>query len=56
MIVAPVAPAVAKPLLLTVATKVLDEAQVTCVVMSWLVPSEYAPVAANCLVTPTGML
>ena len=56
MAVVPVAPAVAKPLLLTVATDVLEEAQVTCVVMSWLVPSEYVPEAANCLVFPAGML
>ena len=40
MVVAPVATAVARPLLLTVATEVLDELQVTCVVISWLVPSE----------------
>jgi hypothetical protein len=36
----PAATAVAKPLLLTVAIDGLDELQVTCVVMSWLVPSE----------------
>jgi hypothetical protein len=29
---------VARPLLVTVATDVSDELQVTCVVMSWLVP------------------
>jgi hypothetical protein len=56
MIVAPAATAVARPLLLTVATNVFDELQVTCVVILKLVPSEYAPVAVNCWVTPTGML
>ena len=48
MVAAPTAPAVARPVLLTVATDVLEEAQVTCGVMSWLVPSEYVPEAANC--------
>ena len=56
MVAVPAATAVARPLLLTVATDVLDELQVTCVVISWLVPSEYVPEAANCWVTPTGML
>ena len=50
MIVAPAATAVARPLLLTVATNVFDEVQITCVVISWLVPSEYVPIAANCWV------
>ena len=54
MVAKPVATAVARPLLLTVATEVMDELQVTCVVMSRLVPSEYVPVAVNCLVTPAG--
>jgi hypothetical protein len=40
MVAVPTATAVAKPLLLTVAIDGLDELQVTCVVMSWLVPSE----------------
>jgi hypothetical protein len=40
MIVAPAATAVARPLLLTIATEVFDERQVICVVISWLVPSE----------------
>jgi hypothetical protein len=57
MVVGPAATAVAKPLLLsTVATDGLEEFQVTCVVISKLVPSEYAPEAANCWVCPTGML
>ena len=56
MVAVPAATAVARPLPLTVATDVLDELQVTCVVTSRLVPSEYAPEAANCCVTPTGML
>ncbi len=40
MMVVPAATAVARPLLLTVATPVLEELQVTRVVISWLVPSE----------------
>jgi hypothetical protein len=40
MIAVPGATAVARPLLLTIATAVFDERQVTCVVISWLVPSE----------------
>ena len=56
MVAVPAATAVARPLLSTVATDVFVELQVTCVVISWLVPSEYAPEAANCWVTPTGML
>jgi hypothetical protein len=40
MVVTPVARAVARPLLLTVAIDVFDELQVTWVVISWLVPSE----------------
>ena len=56
MIAVPAATAVASPLLFTVATDGLEELQVTCTVVSWLVPSEYAPEAANCWVTPTGML
>jgi len=56
MVAVPAPMAVARPLPSTVATDVLEELQVTCVVISWLVPSEYAPEAANCWVTPTGML
>jgi hypothetical protein len=37
MVVIPGARAVARPLLLTVATDVLDELQVTCEVISWFV-------------------
>ena len=65
MVAVPAATAVARPLRLTVATDVLDEGgtllgtvevQMTCVVISKLVPSEYAPEALNCWVIPTGML
>ena len=56
MVAVPAATGMARPLLLTVATDVLEEAQVTWLVISWLVPSEYVPEAANCFVTPTGML
>jgi hypothetical protein len=40
MVAVPTATDVAKPPLLTVATDVLEESQVTCVVMSYVVPSE----------------
>ena len=56
MVAVPGAMAMARPLLLTVATDVFDELQVTCVAISWLVPSEYVPMAANCWATPTGMI
>ena len=56
MVVVPAVIAVARPLPLAVATIGLDEFQVTCVVKSRLVPSEYVPVAVNCWVTPTGTL
>jgi hypothetical protein len=39
----PGATAEARPLLLTVATEGSDEIQVTCVLISWVVPSEYVP-------------
>ena len=39
-VAAPTNTAVARPLLLTVATDVFDELQVTCAVISWLVASE----------------
>jgi hypothetical protein len=56
MVAVPAATALARPLLLTVATAGLEEVQVTCVVTSRLVPSEYKPEAANSWVTPAGML
>ena len=56
MVTVPIERAVARPLLLIVATNVWDELQATCVVILWLVPSEYVPVAVNCWVTPTGTL
>ena len=56
MVAIPGAMAVAKPLLSTVATDVLDELQVTRPFRSWLVPSEYTPEAANWVVSPAGML
>ena len=40
MVALPAATAVARPVLLTIATDVFDELQVTCVVILWLVPSE----------------
>jgi hypothetical protein len=56
MVVVPAPRAVARPLVSTVATDVLDELQMTCVVISCVVPSEYVPEALNCLVAPVGML
>jgi hypothetical protein len=56
MVAVPAKTDVARPLLLTVATDVFDEVQVTCMLTSWLVPSEYLPVAINCWVVPAGML
>ena len=57
MVVVPVATPVARPVLApTVATDVLDEVQVTSMLISWVVPSEYVPVAVSCWATPTGTL
>jgi hypothetical protein len=56
MVAEPAALAVAKPLLTIVAVAVLDELQVTWVVIVELEPSEYVPVAVNCWVAPTIML
>ena len=56
MVEVPAATAVARPVLLTDADDVLDDLQMTWVVKSWLAPSEYVPVAVNCLVIPAGML
>ena len=56
MVAVPAATPVARPLLLTVAADVVDEVQVTCVVIFWVVWSEYVPVAVNCWVTPAAML
>jgi hypothetical protein len=56
MVVVPAVRAVARPLLLTVAAVVLDEVQVTCEAISWVVPSEKVPVAVNCRVVPRGTL
>jgi hypothetical protein len=53
MVVVPPATAVTMPLLLTIATVLLEELQVTCEVISWSVPSEYTPKAVNCWVNPT---
>jgi len=52
----PAATAVAKPLRFTVATDVLDEFQMTWVLISKLVPSENVPVAVSCWVIPAGVL
>ena len=60
IVVDPAATDVAKPLepaaLLMAATLEVDEFQVTAVVRSCVVPSEYVPVALNCRVVPLTML
>ncbi len=56
MVELPAPMTVARPLLLMVATDVVEEFQVTCAVISWVVPSENVPVAVNCWVTPPGMI
>src|SRR6266581_3211528 len=42
----------ARPLALTVATAVFDETHVAELVRSWVLPSEYVPVAVNCCEVP----
>ena len=56
MVAVPAATAVARPLLSTVATEVLDEFQVTDAVISWVDPSENVAVAMSCWVDPTDRL
>jgi len=56
MVQIPGATDVARPFLSTVATDVLDEVQMTWVLISKPVPSENAPVAVNCWVIPAGVL
>ena len=56
MVVVPTATAVARPLLLTVATDGLDELQLTCEVRSFVVPSENVPVAVKGWVAPSLIL
>jgi hypothetical protein len=56
MVVEPAETAVARPVVLTVATDGFNVLQLTCVVISKLVVSEYVPVAVNCWVVPTSML
>jgi hypothetical protein len=56
MVAVPGVMGVPSPLLLIDATDGLEDCQVTCVVISWLVPSEYVPEAVNCSASPTGML
>lgn len=56
MVAVPAATAVPTPLASTVATDGSEEVQVTCVVISLVVPSEYVPKAVNCQLTSTGTL
>lgn len=52
--VVPAAMAMARPVPSTVATAVFEEVQETSGVISWLVPSEFVPRAANCWVVLLG--
>jgi hypothetical protein len=52
----PAATPVARPLAFTVATPVFDESHVTCPVRSWVVLSEYVPVAVSWTAPPTETL
>jgi hypothetical protein len=52
MVVLPAATAVARPAALMIATPLLEEAQLTWLVMFCALPSEYVPVAKNCCVAP----
>jgi hypothetical protein len=56
IVVEPAAAAVATPSATIVATPVFDDVQVTEVVRSCAVPSEYVPVALNCWLVPATML
>ena len=56
MVVVPLATDVARPPLLTVATVVWVDLQLTSMVISRLLPSEYVPEAVKSWVTPIGML
>ena len=56
IVVEPVAPEVASPVELIVATAVLDESHVTDALRSWFELSVNIPVAVNCLVVPSAML
>src|SRR5208337_1565110 len=56
MVDVPVATAVANPPVVMVATDVVAEAQVTCLLRFCFVLSEYVPVAVNCWVCPLGTL
>jgi hypothetical protein len=53
MVVLPGFTAVASPAPVIVATLVFDEVHVTELVMFWVLPLEYVPVAVNCCVAPT---
>jgi hypothetical protein len=48
MVAVPVVIALARPLLSTVATGIFNDFQATWVVISWVVPSVYVPVALSC--------
>jgi hypothetical protein len=52
----PDAMAVAKPALVMVPTEVFEEVHVTWLVMVWVPPPEYVPVAANCWVVFIGRI
>ena len=52
MVVVPALTAVARPLLLIVATLVLEDVHATWLVRFWVMPLEYVPVAVNDCVVP----
>ena len=56
MVALPADTPVANPLALIVATAVLDDVQVTWLVIFCVLPSEYVPVAVNCCVAPAVMV
>jgi hypothetical protein len=56
IVVLPVASVVAKPAALIVATLVVDDVHVACVVRSCVVLSENVPVAVNCCVVPSAFV
>jgi hypothetical protein len=56
MVAVPAATAVTRPVVVFTVANAVEELQVTRVVISWLVPSEYVPVAINCRVAPAGLL
>ena len=55
MVLVPVPTALAKPVLLMVATEVFEELQVAVLVRFCVLPSLYVPMAVNCCIVPLGI-